>query len=220
MSIKDPEKLKAARKRADDKRKGTRFLSWTAVVYPDSAPEHWRDVLDETHIEWVESPLHDHDENPDGTAKKPHWHILLMFPSVQTERQVKELIEPLNCTIPIPCKSARGLVRYMIHLDNPEKYQYDISDIRGHGGADVAKLLQSTSTERYEMIKEMVKWIERNKIIHFCDLINYAMSAEPDTWFPLLCDNSSFMMKEYIKSNWQKINYNKALFGLLERGIK
>lgn len=213
MPIKDPVKLKEARQRADAKRKGTRYLSWTAVVYPDSAPENWRDIIDDTHIEWVESPLHDKDINPDGSIKKPHWHILLMFPSVQTERQVKELLKPINCTIPINCKSARGLVRYMAHIDNPEKAQYSISEIRGHGGADVAKLLQLTASERHEIIKEMVVWVDENKIIHFVDLMNYALRERSD-WFITLCDSSAFVMKEYIKSNWQKLTY------ALEKGVE
>lgn len=201
------EAQKRAEKKYEEKRKGKRFLSWTAVVYPDSAPEDWRDIIDDTHIEWVESPLHDKDINPDGSIKKPHWHILLMFPSIQTEKQVKDLLEPLNCTIPIPCKSASGLVRYMAHIDNPEKYQYDIGNIKGHGGADVPKLLRTTSAERYELIKDMMRWVNTNKIVHFCDLMDYALSEEPDRWFPLLCDSSAFVMKEYIKSNWQKLTY-------------
>lgn len=204
MPIKDKQKLKEARARADAKRKGTRFLSWTAVVYPDSAPEGWRDVLDETHIEWVESPLHDRDTNPDGTKKKAHWHILLMFPSVQTSEQVQELLAPLNCTIPIPCKSAKGLVRYFAHLDNPEKFQYAVSDIRAHGGADIGELLRPSTSDRYERIADMIRWVNENDIMHYSDLTEYAMTQKYDEWFTLLCDSSAFMLKEYIKSRWQK----------------
>lgn len=45
-----------------------RTRNWCAVVYPDSAPENWRDILDGQHICWVESPLHDQDVNP-GTGE-------------------------------------------------------------------------------------------------------------------------------------------------------
>lgn len=34
---------------------------WTFIVYPESAPENWREILDETHLRWIESPLHDKD---------------------------------------------------------------------------------------------------------------------------------------------------------------
>ena len=38
MPIKDPKKKKEAQKRADEKRRGTRALSWNVIVYPESAP--------------------------------------------------------------------------------------------------------------------------------------------------------------------------------------
>ena len=41
----------------------------TFVVYPESAPENWRTILDETFMRWVESPLHDKDVNADGEIK-------------------------------------------------------------------------------------------------------------------------------------------------------
>ena len=46
--------------------KEVRTRNWTIVVYPDSAPDNWRTILDDFHIEWIESPLHDNDINGDG----------------------------------------------------------------------------------------------------------------------------------------------------------
>ncbi|HDT7711324.1 TPA: replication protein, partial [Enterococcus faecium] len=51
------------------KTKDERTRNWTFVVYPESAPENWREFLDELHVPWVESPLHDKDVNPDGELK-------------------------------------------------------------------------------------------------------------------------------------------------------
>ena len=39
---------------------------WTFVVYPESAPSNWRELLDDTHLRWIESPLHDKDLDADG----------------------------------------------------------------------------------------------------------------------------------------------------------
>ena len=30
---------------------------WAFIVYPESAPENWREILDETHMRWIESPF-------------------------------------------------------------------------------------------------------------------------------------------------------------------
>ena len=102
----------------------SRNRGFAFVLYPDSAPENWRSIIDEFHVAWAESPLHDLDVDPGtGALKKPHWHIVLNFDSVKSLDQVKKLIEPLHGTIPIPLNSVRGMVRYFAHLDNPEKYQ-------------------------------------------------------------------------------------------------
>ena len=120
---------------------------WSAVVYPDSAPENWREVLDDLHIEWVESPLHEFDTNPTGEVKKAHWHIVMSFDGPKSFEQVCEILEPLHCPIPQKCHALRGAVRYMAHLDNPEKYQYPTSGIVPHGGFDLAAALAPSSSQ-------------------------------------------------------------------------
>lgn len=180
--------------------KSTRTRNWTIVVYPDSAPENWREIIDDWHIEWVESPLHNKDINANGEAKKPHYHVLLMFGSVKAYEQVLELIEPLNCPIPIKVHNAKSLVRYMAHLDNPEKVQYNVSDIVSHGGVDVHDLLKPSSGERYTYIREMQEWCNEHSIVEFCDLMNYAAVERFDDWYPLLCDSCAFVMNQFLKS--------------------
>lgn len=177
-----------------------RTRNWMIVVYPDSAPKNWREYLDETHIEWVESPLHEWDVNPTGEVKKPHWHVLLMFGGVKSYEQVCDFIQPLNCPIPQRCHNAKAMVRYMAHLDNPEKFQYNVADIVSHGGVDIAELLRPSSSERYSLIREMTDYIKENQITEFCDFMFYAMSERYDDWFPLLCDSSAYVIGLVIKS--------------------
>lgn len=180
--------------------KSSRTRNWTITVWPDSAPSNWREIIDDMHIEWVESPLHEFDTNATGELKKPHWHVLLMFGGVKSYEQVLEAIQPLNCPIPERCHNAKALVRYMAHLDNPEKFRYSISDIVAHGGVDLSELLRPSSSERYCLIKEMIEHIKSKGIIEFQDLLDYAMDYRFDDWFPLLCDNSAFVVDKYIKS--------------------
>lgn len=180
--------------------KETRTRNWTIIIYPESAPSNWRDILDEEHIEWIESPLHNKDINATGEAKKEHYHVLLMFGGVKSYDQVLEFVKPLNCPIPTRCHNAKALVRYMAHLDNPDKYQYNISDIIPHGGVDIAELLRPSSSERYVMIKEMLEFIKENDIKEFQDLIDFSFKHHFDDWFPLLCDNSAFVIVNYLKS--------------------
>lgn len=180
--------------------KDSRTRNWTIVLYPESTPKNWRNIIDDMHIEWIESPLHDKDINADGEPKKPHWHILLMFGGVKAYEQVKELTDLLNAPIPTKCHNAKALVRYMAHLDNPEKAQYSRDDIIGHGGVDIAEMLRPSSSERYTLIKEMIAYVRKNNILEFQDLMDYASENRFDDWFPLLCDNSAYVVGQYIKS--------------------
>ena len=178
-----------------------RVRNWTVVVYPESAPDNWRDILDDLHIEWVESPLHDKDINADGTPKKSHYHVLLMFSGKKSFEQVrKDICEEINCPIPKQVHNTKSLVRYMAHLDNPEKAQYDIREIKAHGGVDVADLLKPSSAERYTYIREMQTWCNEYSITEFEDLMNYASSERFDDWYPLLCDSCSYVMTQFLKS--------------------
>lgn len=177
-----------------------RTRTWAIVVYPDSAPENWRQYLDDLHIEWVESPLHEYDTNASGELKKPHWHVLLMFSGVKSYEQVLSVIQPLFCPIPQRCHNVKSMVRYMAHLDNPEKFQYPVSGIVSHGGVDVSDLLRPSSSERYSLIRDMVAFVKDNGITEFQDLMDYASMEHFDDWFPLLCDNSAYVVGNYIKS--------------------
>lgn len=179
---------------------GSRTRNWTFVLYPESAPEHWRDILDDLHIEWVESPLHEYDTNADGEVKKAHWHILLLFGGVKSYDQVLDILAPLNCPVPQRCHNAKAMVRYMAHLDNPDKYQYRMADIVAHGGIDLADLLRPSSSERYSIIRDMCEYVKVNGIIEFQDLMDFAMKERFDEWFPMLCDSSAYVVGQYIKS--------------------
>lgn len=181
-----------------------RTRNWTFVVYPlegnPPAPENWRDILDEEHIQWIESPLHDKDFDATGVPKRPHIHVLLLYEGKKSYEQIKEITDRLNAPVPQKCANAKGLVRYMAHLDNPQKFQYDKGLIVGHGGADVAEYLKPTSSSRYQLIAEMRQWVDDTGCIEFFMLFDYAASERFDDWFPLLCDNSAYIMGEYIKS--------------------
>lgn len=152
------------------------------------------------HIEWVESPWHDKDINADGHPKKKHKHILLLFPGKKSYEQIKEITDTLQQPIPQRCHNAKAMVRYMAHLDNPEKAQYNVNEIAAHGGVDIAELLRPSSSERYTLIREMIDYVRSAGVTEFQDLMDYAAAERFDDWFPLLCDSCAYIVGQYIKS--------------------
>ena len=199
------------------KSRDERTRNWTFVAYPESAPADWREILDNEHIEWVESPLHDKDIDGAGKQKKPHWHIALLFAGKKSYEQIKEIADKINAPKPEPIQSTRSLIRYFAHLDDPNKAQYPVSEIIAHGGTDLKELLKPTASSRYESIAEMVEYIQENEITEFIDFMIYCKNKEFETWFPLLCDNAAFIIQAVIKSNRHKpSSYKTDISGLAE----
>ncbi|WP_404814839.1 hypothetical protein [Virgibacillus alimentarius] len=70
-------------------------------------------------------------------------------------------------------------------------------------------MLEVTKIERYTLIREMMKFVRDNNIIEMMDLLDYAMEERFTDWFPLLCDNSAYIMDSYIKSNRYRTEGNE-----------
>lgn len=180
-------------------KKDTRVRNWSFILYPESAPNDWKKKLENLKIKIGISPLHDKDFNEGtGEVKKPHYHILLCFDGKKSYEQILEITKNLNASIPERVISPSGLIRYFVHRDNPDKAQYQIKDIVVFGDLDIISPFK-TATTRYECIKEMINYIKNNGITEFQDLMDYAI-IEQEEWFRYLCDNSAYIVQEYIKS--------------------
>ena len=76
---------------ATEKTRDLRQRTYATIVYPDSAPNDWQDILASLCIPAFISPLHDKDTNPTGEPKKPHYHVLLMFDGKKSSAQVDDI---------------------------------------------------------------------------------------------------------------------------------
>lgn len=190
---------------SEEKSRGhDRTRNWNFILYPESAPKNWRELINETRIEWVESPLHDKDKNPDETEKKHHYHITLLYDGPKSYEQVEELTKSVNAPIPIKCQSVKGSIRYMAHKDNPEKYQYDWNKIVCHGGADLTSLCAATATERLQIQKDIFNFIDDNDLLEFADLLVSIRKLGNDDWFNVAVNFSTMSINAYIKSRRHK----------------
>ena len=172
---------------------------YATVVYPESAPENWLDILREMKFNVLVSPLHDKDVNPDdGEIKKAHYHVLMLFDGVKSKDQVTLIRDAIGGVGFEVVNSVRGYARYLCHLDNPEKYQYDPADVLSIGNEDYQALI-SLPSDKYGHIREMIDWCEENNNFFYSDLLRYSMQNRED-WFRTLCDNGTYVMKEYLKS--------------------
>ncbi len=205
---------KEAEQRYDEKRAGQRTRNWTVIFYPDDLPEDWVQRVNDQHFKWIQSPLHNKDYNADGEFKKEHYHALFMFSVVKSLEQIRSLLIELfgvseNGSIigvapPKQVTDRSALVRYMAHLDNPEKAQYDIADIIGHNGADVAEVMKRTSTEMREMTIAMEIYIEDNNITELSDFVKAIREVQPE-WYTIVSTKMTIYFNAFIRSRRHKL---------------
>lgn len=155
---------------------------WAMVLYPESAPINWKDKLIETGITCAISPLHDKDINPDNTIKKEHYHIILSYEGPTTYNNVKKLCDSLNQPIPQPLESIRGYYRYLVHKDNPEKFQYDERLIQNINGFDISNYLDLTASQVNLYLKQIQQMIIDNDIREYSSLMDLLLPLEDDFW--------------------------------------
>lgn len=189
--------------KGNKKSSASRTRNWAIIVYPDSAPANWKEIINSWHIAWAHSPLHDKDINPASEEdKKAHWHVVLLFDSVKSFDQVRELTSALNCPIPQQVNSIVGAVRYFIHLDNPEKYQYSKDEICAFGNIDIDEILKPSKSVEISFVKQITNLLVEHNIDEFCDASDFIQEAHPDLFETFM--SHTFYFSAYLKSRLYK----------------
>ena len=120
---------------------------WTFELYEDSRPENWKRIMEKWMIPVAISPRHDKDIKDDGTKKKPHYHCIIQYPNTTTYKTIVEMVKPLGCNEYVePVRSIRGMYDYLTHKNNPEKAQYDESEIELIGGFNIDDIIGYTES--------------------------------------------------------------------------
>lgn len=229
MPYKDKNKKKESQKKYDAKRAGTRTRNFTAIMYPEDLPENWQEMIDDTHVKWIESPLHDEDVNPDGTPKKVHHHTLFMFENVKTVKQVENYFKEIfgesetgsiiGVATPRMVSDRCALVRYFAHLDHPSKAQYDTNDIIGHGGANPEEIMKPSQEETRNIMIEIEEYIEEHNITELCDLSAKIRKTEPE-WYTLITTRNTIYFNAFIRSRRHKLKEQEEMQNKIVKAIE
>ena len=180
--------------------------AFCSIGYPESLIENWLDILSDSHVQTLISPLHDRDTDENGELKKAHYHIMIIFDGPKTIDNAQKLFDSIYATKCQPINSVRGQARYLCHLDNLDKYPYDTGLVTCLNGADYYSLIELPNN-KYIAIREMKNFIVENDIYSFSDFFDYC-SDYKEEWFRSLCDNSCYIIKEYLKARSWTVENN------------
>ena len=171
---------------------------WLMVFYPESAPAEWREIVADWQMGVYVSPLHDSDLTKEGEPKKPHYHGILCFDGPATYSAALNLASQLGCATVKKCNSLSGSVRYLCHLDSPEKFQYDIGDIVCYGGVGLGPLNSGGEDVADRNLTLVVELIDDNSITEFAELVRFIIKNRPEL-FSVVRGNAYFL-RAYLSS--------------------
>lgn len=181
----------------------SRTRNWSFIGYPnDSLPNDYIRILDGFHLQWCESPVHDADINANGDEKKTHVHFFVAFAGKKSFEQIKRISDSVNGTIPIAVENPRGMIRYFIHADNPDKAQYSINDLKCHGGLDVSDYFKLGQTETRKLIKEIIGYCEEYNVNTFKDLVSICYRDERDEWLDCITMKNTIFFSAYMRDRF------------------
>ena len=178
--------------------------AWAFVLYLESAPSDWMDKLKQSGLKVAISPYHDKDINPDGTPKKPHYHIILVYDGPTTYNNVKSFTDSLNQPIPQALEQVRGYYRYFSHKDNPDKYQYDETEIVTLGGFNISDFVEMTKSEALIIKRELLHLIEDEDFIEYSDFLIFVERNGTEEQFDIATSNT-ILFNNYLKSRRHRL---------------
>jgi len=177
---------------AENIKQSAKKRNWAFVVYPESAPKDWKEILALTGLRIAISPLHDRDVNPDGTPKKPHWHVIAVYSGPTAFNVVRNLTERLSAPIPQALEAVKGYFRYLTHRDNPEKAQYAPGEITYLNGFSPGDFDELTRSEVNETKKEILATIRAVGMVEYSQLVEWAMTDGRPEQFDIVVNHTIF----------------------------
>lgn len=179
-----------------------RATTFTCLVYPDSSPSNWLVRLEGLHLQSAVSPLHDRDLLSDGSGeyKKPHYHVVLVYNSLKSYRQVMADFDFFGGVYPSSEKGFEyecrvrhlpAMLRYLCHLDDLSKAQYSPKDVVTFGGLVYEDAIQDSGSFSRD-VGYICDFAIQNDIRNFSQLVFMVKSEQPN-WFPVLIRFSYFI---------------------------
>lgn len=171
---------------------------WAFIMYEDSRPKNWKEILEDQMIEIAISPRHDRDMEEDGTLKKPHYHVMIIFNGPTTYNRALEISNLVNGTIPKRILSVKGMYDYLTHKNNEDKAKYREEDIVCLNGFEI-KDFGYTNSEIEAMKREIIEIIRNEKIMDFAYLYDSLTDMGMNKLCEILSKNVVFF-NAYLKS--------------------
>lgn len=136
-----------------------RSCNWCLVLYPqeDKTHELALKLIENNHYQYAYI-IHDNDLDSSGNIKKSHTHVVLHF---KNQRWRNSIALELGITPNYleKCRNLENSLKYLIHYNDSDKYQYDIDLVRGSLKQQLLESLEYSDMTITEKFKELMDFI-------------------------------------------------------------
>lgn len=132
------------------------------IQVTDNVPENWDLIIKVARSCYTKFwyIFHDKDTDENGIEKKKHLHLVCYDNSPNYLSKALKNFE--GATIPNlieGCRNGRACIRYLVHKDDPDKFQYDISDVITNAPQQLSSSLVDSDDivslyESYELLRQ------------------------------------------------------------------
>lgn len=152
-----------------------KFSYFTFIHYPSGDDDGFLSDLIRSHCMFAVSPLH----SADDENAKPHYHIIYKHPAPVRISGAQSCIPAgiaANDHIE-PAYNPRNLQRYLIHLDNPDKEQFEggINEIQVVNGFPLNLKRELSADEKAEIRRNCFEFITDNGIDEYSKFLDGLM---------------------------------------------
>lgn len=151
-----------------------RSIHWALVLYPDEDPTHKfaLEFIKENYSNYAYI-MHDKDILEDGSSKKIHYHIVISFKNYRWRNAIANELN-INPNYIEKIRNLENSLKYLIHYNNSNKYQYDIDEVQGTLKHKLENYINSQDKTESEKVLELLEYIENCKgYIKLTDFIKY-----------------------------------------------
>lgn len=151
-----------------------RSLHWALVLYPSEDPTHKLalDYILENYSKYAYI-CHDKDILDDGSTKKVHYHIVVSFSNYRWRNAIAEELK-ITPNYLEKIRNLENALKYLIHYNNSNKYQYAIDDVHGTLKQKLEAYINTQDKTESEKVLELLCYIEETStFLKLSDFIRF-----------------------------------------------
>ena len=184
-----------------------RSLVWCLVLYPNEDSTH------KQALEYIEKNYsyafieHNSDIDENGQLKKSHTHVVIRFTNYKWQNALaKELnIKPNYLE---KCRNLEKALKYLIHFEDSDKFQYDIDLVHGDLKKKLKYYLRDTNITESEKVLQLINFIkEYDKRLRLSEFIEICCQCNMYDIYRRSQFSFNKIIEEHNQEIWEKSQY-------------